>query len=124
DRLFGTFTPEALEPVYGTVKPLASWNPVWANFVPWVRLAEMSRRTRRWQDKLAVWWMPPEARPADLGGPVEIPQVSRATQQRYDTRAQPGVDAYVAAHFTLVTVATTALLWYEAALPRAQVAAV
>ncbi|MSR01208.1 MAG: sterol desaturase family protein [Gemmatimonadetes bacterium] len=31
DRLFGTFEPERTEPVYGLTKPLASWNPLWAN---------------------------------------------------------------------------------------------
>lgn len=32
DRLFGSFQQEEEEPVYGITKPLADWNPVWANF--------------------------------------------------------------------------------------------
>ena len=33
DRIFGTFIDERsdLKPVYGTVKPLKSFNPFWAN---------------------------------------------------------------------------------------------
>src|ERR1700733_5274013 len=39
DRLFGTFQVEEEEPVYGTVKPLASFNPLWANAHYWVEMA-------------------------------------------------------------------------------------
>ncbi|MCS6911916.1 MAG: sterol desaturase family protein [Myxococcales bacterium] len=83
DQLFGTFRREDDEPVYGTVKPLRSWNPLWANIEHWVRMAQMARQTRRIRDKLLVWVMPPEWRPADLGGPVAIPEVSWATQRKY-----------------------------------------
>ena len=33
DRMFGTFVDEKAgdKPIYGTLKPLRSWNPVWAN---------------------------------------------------------------------------------------------
>jgi sterol desaturase/sphingolipid hydroxylase (fatty acid hydroxylase superfamily) len=110
DRLFGTFEPESTEPVYGVVKPLESWNPFWANAEPWVKLWEMSRATRRFRDKLFVWIAPPEWRPADLGGPVTIPEVSRASQQRYATPAPRIVNAYVLVGFALVSVATTVQL--------------
>ncbi|MFO0657097.1 MAG: hypothetical protein U0787_18730 [Polyangia bacterium] len=42
DRLLGTFIEEDSEPVYGTVKPLASFNPVWANFEEFVRLWQIA----------------------------------------------------------------------------------
>ncbi|MEZ4293899.1 MAG: sterol desaturase family protein [Polyangiaceae bacterium] len=86
DRLFGTFTKEDTEPVYGIVGPLSSWNPFWANTQPFVKLWQMSRATSRLRDKLWVWFAPPEWRPRDLGGPVTIPEVSRA-QVRYATPA-------------------------------------
>ena len=38
DRLFGSFVAEEEEPVYGIVKPLESWNPLWANFHRWVAM--------------------------------------------------------------------------------------
>ncbi len=31
DRLFGTFQREEEEPAYGVTRPLANWNPLWAN---------------------------------------------------------------------------------------------
>ena len=64
DRLFGTFQEEEEEPVYGTVKPLASWNPLWANTHYWAEIATMSRLAPRIADKVRVWLAPPEWRPA------------------------------------------------------------
>lgn len=110
DRLFGTFRREDDEPVYGTVKPLGSWNPLWANIEHWVRMARMARQTRRLRDKLLVWVMPPEWRPADLGGQVTIPEVSRATQRKYAVPTPRAICRYVAFNFALVAAGTTALL--------------
>jgi alkylglycerol monooxygenase len=123
DRLFGTFTPEQGEPVYGTVKPLASFNPFWANLEPWVQMARMARRARRLRDKLYVWIAPPEWRPADLGGVVTIPEVSRAAQHKYEVEAPRGLDAYVAVHFVIVTALTTYLLWVQNDVERPALAA-
>ena len=107
DRLFGTFAKETTEPVYGVVHPLSSWNPFWANVEPWVNLWKMSRSMKSWRHKLYVWIAPPEWRPE---GNVIIPEVSRATQKRYDTPAPRVVNAYVVVGFALVSGATTALM--------------
>ena len=77
DRLFGTFERESDEPVYGLVKPLGSFNPLWANTHRWFEIAAMSRRTRRLRDQIYAWFAPPEWRPADLGGPVIVPEPER-----------------------------------------------
>jgi len=116
DRLFGTFQREEQEPVYGTVKPLASFNPVWANVEPWVHLGKMARQTRRLRDKIFVWFMPPEWRPADLGGPVTIPEVTRSEQRRYGIWAPRGLNTYVLVGFATIAAATGGLLLYAAAL--------
>ncbi len=110
DRLFGTFRREDAEPVYGIVGPLSSWNPFWANVEPWVKLWKQSRAPRRLTDRLYSWIAPPEWRPADLGGPVTVPEVSRATQHKYETPAPRSVNAYVITGFALASGATTALL--------------
>jgi len=123
DHLFGTFAREEGEPVYGTVKPLSSFNPLWANIEPWAHLWDMARRTRRVRDKLLIWFMPPEWRPADLGGPVTVPDVSRAARRRYDVPTPRGLDVYVAINFVLTTAATTALLWFQTALSHPELAA-
>jgi len=58
DRLFGTFQGEEEEPVYGITKPLASWNPVWANLHYWVELARTARRANRFSDQVRVFLKP------------------------------------------------------------------
>ncbi len=110
DRLFRTFEKESTEPVYGVVTPLASWNPFWANVEPWVKLWNASRSMKRWRHKLYVWIAPPEWRPAEMGGDFTVPDVSRATQHRYDTPAPRIVNAYVVVGFALASAATTALM--------------
>lgn len=127
DRLFGTFRAEEEEPVYGTVKPLNSFNPVWANVEHFVELWDRARRTRRIRDKLLVWVMPPEWRPADLGGPVTVPEVSRASRARYAIEAPRGLDLYALVSFALAIAGATALLWFADAIalgPRAALAAI
>jgi hypothetical protein len=123
DRLFGTYQPEEREPVYGTVKPMATWNPLAANLLPWADLWKMSSATRSIDDKVRVWLAPPEWRPADLGGPVTVPAADRAAHPRYDRRAPRGVRIYVALQFVLAAVATVGYLWVEASAPRAFLAA-
>lgn len=110
DRLLGTFEPEDTEPVYGTVKPLASFNPLWANFAEFARLWEMSVATTRLRDKLKLWFAPPEWRPADLGGIVQIPEVSRATQHIYGVQTSLPQTVYVITSFALTFVAAVLFL--------------
>jgi alkylglycerol monooxygenase len=121
DRLLGTFREEDEEPVYGTVKPLASWNPLWANAHYWVEMAEMSRLAPRLVDKRRVWVAPPEWRPRELSGGlgyVTIPEVSRDAQKKYATpRVSRGLKAYLTAHFFLAAAATGAVLLFAKELP-------
>ena len=123
DRLFRTFEKESTEPVYGVVKPLSSWNPFWANVEPWAKLWEMSRRTKRLRDKLFVWIAPPEWAPADLGGVAKIPEVSRATQIRYDTPAPRVVNIYIVVGFLMASAATDVLLRFQKSLSPIETAA-
>src|SRR5262249_1026220 len=59
DRLFGTFAPEVEAPVYGTAKPLRSYNPIWAPIEPLISLAASSARALRLRDKLRVFLASP-----------------------------------------------------------------
>jgi alkylglycerol monooxygenase len=120
DRLFGTFEEEADEPVYGTVKPLASFSPLWANVHYWVEVAAMSRRAPRMVDKVYAWLAPPEWRPRELSGGlgyVTIAEVSRATQKKYAVRVSRGLAAYVGVEFAIVAAATGGMLLYAKAIP-------
>jgi alkylglycerol monooxygenase len=66
DRLFGTFEPEIERPVYGTVKPVASFNPLYCAWAPFREFYELARRAPRLRDKIAIWFMPPEWRPEGM----------------------------------------------------------
>lgn len=68
DRMFGTFQEELKEvpPVYGVLKPAATWNPVIINFQHFWRLLKDAWRTRNWFDKLRIWIMPTGWRPEDV----------------------------------------------------------
>jgi sterol desaturase/sphingolipid hydroxylase (fatty acid hydroxylase superfamily) len=119
DRLFGTYRREDQEPVYGTVKPAASWNPLGVNIAGWSDLARMSHAAERPKDKVRVWFAPPEWRPADLGGRAAVAPVDLASHPRYDVRAPRGVQVYVAIQLGAAVLGTMAYLWFEAAASRA-----
>jgi alkylglycerol monooxygenase len=110
DRLFGTFAEERKEPAYGTVKPLRSWNPLWANVEGWVRMVEMARAATRVRDKVWAFFAPPEWRPAELGGPIRIPPVDHGQRTLYARPAGPGLHAYVLAQFVPVAAAILHIL--------------
>ena len=52
--------------MYGTVKALNSWNPIWANFQVFHSMLLDSMRTKKWSDKLKVWYAPTYWRPSDV----------------------------------------------------------
>ena len=111
DRLFGTFGQEHDEPVYGITKPLASWNPVWANLHQWSEMWDVARRATRPLDKVRVLWKRPGWRPDDLGGSVGPSEVDRAALVKYDVPVPRGVALYVLAQFVAVNVGTVAFLY-------------
>lgn len=113
DRLFGTFIEERdhVDIVYGTRKPLRSWNPLWANLEVYEQVWLDAWRTRNWLDKLQIWLRPPGWRPADLlalSAPVAFdinrtiynPSMSKATAWYCITQFILLLEA--ATHFLLV----------------------
>ena len=68
DRLFGTYKEELdeLKPVYGTAKPLRSWNPFKANLDIFVEMIKDSTRTKSIKNKIKVWFSRPNWRPDDV----------------------------------------------------------
>ena len=68
DRIFGTYIEEKddIKPVYGTVKALNSWNPIWANFQVFYNMFLDSKRTKKLSDKFKVWYAPTYWRPSDV----------------------------------------------------------
>jgi sterol desaturase/sphingolipid hydroxylase (fatty acid hydroxylase superfamily) len=67
DRMFGTYTARMpdVEPVYGTVSALQSWNPVWANFQIFTTMVKDTIKTKKYSDKVKVWFSKTYWRPED-----------------------------------------------------------
>ena len=121
DRLFGTFQEEEEQPIYGTVKPYTSWNPLWANFDYFAELAAQARALVRPADRLRVWlgfpgWRPgvDQARIIEEAGPLA--ELERPV--RFDPPYSRGRYVYVLANLTLAVLVTTAYLFVD--LPTGQ----
>jgi len=67
DRMFGTYTARMpdVEPVYGTVSALQSWNPIWANFQIFTTMIKDTIKTKKYSDKVKVWFSKTYWRPDD-----------------------------------------------------------
>jgi len=122
DRLFGTFQEEEEEPTYGVTKPLASWNPLWANVHYYADLVAMSRRAPNLREKLKLWFKgpgwKPEWAPEGPGGKIPaVTPLSHGPAGRYDARAPRGLTGYAVLNFLLLIVITVVLLFLRAQIP-------
>lgn len=119
DRLFGSFKEEDPDNpcVYGTRKPLRSWDPLWANLEVYAALARDSWRTRSWSDKLGVWLKPPGWRPADLAATEPVPPFDPAGLQRFETPMGPGLQWFSALQFLALLGGVALFLWHAETWP-------
>jgi len=110
DRLFGTYEPESDdEPViFGVRKPLANWNPFWANLQVYDYLLFDARKTKRWRDKLGIWFRRTGWRPADVQASYPKARADLAHFEKFDPAVAPGVRRYAVAQFC---VAIVVVLW-------------
>lgn len=115
DRLFGTFAEERETCVYGTVKPLGSFNPVWAQVAYLGDLWRKAVTMPRWRDRLRLWLMPPPWVPPGLA-PEPDPVVEG--RPKHDTALSPFVKWYVLVQFVPAVVATFLAMWHQADAPR------
>lgn len=121
DRLYGTFQVEEEEPTYGVTRPLASWNPLWANVHYYADLVELSRKAPNFREKIKVWlkgpaWKP-EWAPEGPGKSREKSPLSHGKEGRYDARAPRGLTLYAVVQFLLMIVQTVGLLFLGKHLP-------
>ncbi|MDD9943324.1 MAG: sterol desaturase family protein [Myxococcales bacterium] len=120
DRLFGTYQAETTEPNFGTVKPLNSWNPLWANVAYFGTIGDRVRAASRGRDRLFAWFAPPEWRSASEGGPIAIPAVERLRRQLYRPKQHPLINGYVAAQYAWVVLALLAMMLSSTSLTQLQ----
>jgi alkylglycerol monooxygenase len=118
DRLFGTFAPERETPVYGTVEPLKSFDPLWANVWFFAERARDTLRARTWSDRVRLWLGKPSFVPAGVAPYPPAPQ-TRQDQVKHDPRGLPGTGMYVLAWFVPVAAATTSMMVVAKTAPTA-----
>ncbi len=124
DRLFGSFVEEDERCVYGTRAPLNSWDPIWANLEVYADLARKSWQAPRWRDKLLVWLKPPGWLPATAGGePAQKSPFRLERVERFDPPMRRAERWHAALNLGAAILIMTPLLWFEASLPRVQLAA-
>jgi sterol desaturase/sphingolipid hydroxylase (fatty acid hydroxylase superfamily) len=119
DRLFGTFREEREPAVYGTTRPLGSFNPAWAQVQTWFEIAEKARALPRRRDRLRLWLASPAVDP--LGRPAPTEAELRA-RPRHDVAVAPALQAYALAQFAPLVAATFLMLLAQYTAPRAVLA--
>ena len=110
DRLFGTFQEELDdEPVvFGIRKPLANWNPFWANLQVYDYLWFDAVRTRRWRDKLGVWFRRTGWRPPDMAERYPKQRADLDRFEKFDPPLEAAARRYIVGQFVA---AAAGVLW-------------
>ena len=96
DRIFGTYKEEMeeLKPIYGTAKPLRSWNPFKANLDIFREMLLDSSRTKSLKDKIGVWFSRPNWRPEDVKNKYPIIKNDLNNFKPYDPEVSSQVKIY------------------------------
>jgi hypothetical protein len=94
--------------VFGVRKPLASWNPFWANLQVYSYLWFDAMRTRRWRDKIGIWFRRTGWRPADVAEKYPKAATDLAAFRKYNPVLTAGERNYLLGQFI---VAVLLVLW-------------
>lgn len=107
DRMFGSFQEELDEDpvVFGVRKPLANWNPFWANLQVYDYLWFDAVRTKRWRDKIGIWFRRTGWRPADVDARYPKRKCELADFRKFDPEITPSIRRYVTVQFLLAIAA-------------------
>ena len=113
DRLFGTFQEELenVPCVYGTLKPVNTWNPFIINFQHLWYLSIDAWRTKKLINKIKIWFMPTGWRPNDVKERFKrVKIIDVYNQQKYKIEYRNVHIFYAIFHFTYINAALWLLL--------------
>ena len=113
DLLFGTFIDERadLKPIYGTVKPLKSFNPFWANFEVFYQMIFDSYHTEKFYDKIKVWFSPPNWRPQDVSKKYPIEKNDLSSFEKYNPEIGLREKLFAGTQFAVINLMTIVMLF-------------
>ena len=113
DRLFGTFQ-EELEKVpcvYGTLKPVNTWNPFIINFQHLWYLIVDAWHTRKLKNKVKIWFMPTGWRPDDVKIKIKRDKIINVySQKKYEIKYKKIHAFYAIFHFVYINASLWLLL--------------
>lgn len=104
DRLFGTFAEEVEPAIYGTVKPLRTFNPALAQVAGWVEMGARARQLRRWRERVRIPWASPGA------GSSAASDRELERRVKWASAISPSLKAYALLQFATLVAATFVLL--------------
>jgi len=113
DRLFGTFQEELenVPCVYGTLKPVNTWNPFIINFQHLWYLSTDAWHTKKLINKIKIWFMPTGWRPNDVEKRFKRDKIIDVyNQQKYKIEYRNIHTFYAIFHFTYINAALWLLL--------------
>ncbi|SDL69927.1 Sterol desaturase/sphingolipid hydroxylase, fatty acid hydroxylase superfamily [Daejeonella rubra] len=123
DRLFGTFQKEEEEVVYGITTPLASWNPVWANFHYWIELFNTSRKANGIKEKVYVFTKSPGWFPENMGGRQFPKEINLDSYVKYSPEYDRKFNVYILFQFVFSLIIASILIFTAAKLNLLQLSA-
>ncbi len=107
DRAFGTFQEELddVPCVYGTLKPVRTWNPILINFQHLWFLIQDAWFTSSILDKLKIWFMPTGWRPRDVVKKIPRSKVENVfNQEKYKFKYSFIHKVFVGLHFLTLNI--------------------
>ena len=83
DKMFNTFQPELddVKPVYGTLRPVSTWNPIIINYKHIWQIIKDTWHTKSYLNKIKVWFMPTGWRPDDVKQRFPLKEVKNPYKQ-------------------------------------------
>lgn len=119
DRLFGTWEPETEPCVYGTTRPINSYNPLWAQVETYVDLFRLAGKAPTFADKVKVFFASPAWRPEWMGEAEK-----RNFAVKYDPKASPATVGYALINWVVLLGGVFVFLMWGARLPMRTQAAI
>ena len=107
DRAFGTFQEELddVPCVYGTLKPVRTWNPILINFQHLWYLIQDAWQTNSLIDKFKIWFMPTGWRPKDMVKKIPRNKVENVfDQEKYKFEYSFFHKVFVGFHFLTLNI--------------------
>ena len=107
DRAFGTFQEELddVPCVYGTLKPVRTWNPILINFQHLWVLTQDAWYTSSIKDKFKIWFMPTGWRPKDVVKTIPRSKVENVfNQEKYKFEYTLIHKIFVGFHFLVLNI--------------------